>query len=490
MTKLRTSVLALLVSVSSLSTAAARDFFVQATTAGPVKAAALASISIPGSTTASAGQTVSTTTTRVRDSTAGKWVSARTSTTTAASTTTTSSTTTTPTSPPWKSFSSLINSGQVQGGDRIYLLDGYHGAISIRDQKFTAPVLIAPMPGSVAHADAIQIQNSSNLVFNGLSVWPRPGVNAAASGLVRSYGTTSDLVFTNMDVRSADTAPAYKSWGAATWQANDRVGYLIDGNRVTVTNNRATGIRHGMVVMADNALVEKNIVDGFSGDGMRALGDNSIVRSNLIQNCVNYDGNHPDGFQSYSRGPTGKPGTGTLLNLVLENNRIFESVGTRMALACNLQGIGMFDGMFDGLRIENNIVVSSAPHGLTVAGATNTIIRHNTVVAASGLAGKQPWIRLGNHKNGTPSKNVQIVNNFATNFTMGANTAIGNLVANNVRVGAATTEFVGFSTQNLKLKAGSKGIDAGDPKKIAVLDVMGVKRWLGKAPDVGAYESQ
>ena len=85
---------------------------------------------------------------------------------------------------------------------------------------------------------------------------------------------------------------------------------------------------------------------------------------------------------------------------------------------------------------------------------------------------------------------MQIVNNFATNFTMGANTAIGNLVANNVRVGAATTEFVGFSTQNLKLKAGSKGIDAGDPKKIAVLDVMGVKRWLGKAPDVGAYESQ
>ena len=45
----------------------------------------------------------------------------------------------------WGSFDALMASGQVNGGDRIFLMDGYHGPIVVKDMKFTSPVLIAPV---------------------------------------------------------------------------------------------------------------------------------------------------------------------------------------------------------------------------------------------------------------------------------------------------------------------------------------------------------
>lgn len=385
-------------------------------------------------------------------------------------------------------MSALLSSGQVAGGDRIFLLDGYHGPIRIKDLKYSSLVLVAPLPGSTAHIESLLIDNSGNLAFKDLKVWAT-SANASNGALIRSYPNTQDLVFSNLDVRSTATAPTYLNWTSTNWYNNKRPGFLIDGNRVTLQGNRMTAVQHGMVVLAQNALIENNIVDGFIGDGMRALGDNSIVRGNQIQNCVSIDATHHDGFQSYSRGTGGKPGTGTLKNLVVENNRIFETTGGRTTMTCKLQGIGMFDGMFDGLRIENNTVVVSAYHGITVSGALNTIIRHNTVVHSNGLGGKSPWVKVGSHKNGTPSQNVQIVNNFGTNFTSTTDTAKNILVANNVRAGAASAEFVDFAGLNLALKKASVATDKGDPTRSNAADILGVKRFKGVAPDVGSFES-
>ena len=54
------------------------------------------------------------------------------------------------------------------------------------------------------------------------------------------------------------------------------------------------------IAVAENSLVEGNVVDGFTWDGMRGVGD-SIFRSNLVMNCFKVDKTHRDGFQSYSK---------------------------------------------------------------------------------------------------------------------------------------------------------------------------------------------
>jgi hypothetical protein len=491
----RTVLSALVGLTAAISPALAADFFVQAARPGPVAGVALAIIPLQASLPDQAAPAILSDDPagRAADPLRARWLRPDGSEPSAASVRPMIDEASiiplqaAPTTP-WKSVAALLASGQVKAGDRIFLQAGYHGPLVVRGYRFTAPVLIAPAPGEVAHVDSILIDQSANFVFKDLKVWPS-GANPTNTQVIRSYSNSSDLAFSGLDVRSTPNAPGYMSWSQATWTANKRSGMVLQGARITVQNTRITGVTNGILLSGASGLIEGNIVDGFAADGMRALGDNSIVRNNKVQNCINIDATHKDGFQAFSMGPKG-PGTGVLKNLVIENNKIIEWASQQTnPLRCKLQGIGMFDGIYDGLRIENNIVVVSAYHGINVSGALNADIRQNTVVNPNGLAGKHPWVRVANHKNGTPSKNVDMANNFATNITTVTNTANNVIVTNNVRSGAASTEFVGFATQNYALKTTSKAVDAGTPKQMTAKDILGVVRFKGKGPDAGAFES-
>ncbi|MFZ1725427.1 MAG: right-handed parallel beta-helix repeat-containing protein [Albidovulum sp.] len=302
---------------------------------------------------------------------------------------------------------------------------------------------------------------------------------------------TSDIVFTNLDVRGEATAGNYMSWPLTMWRANKRSGFQVDGNQISVVGNRLTGVQMGILTLGNNALVEKNIIDGFSGDGMRALGDNSIVRGNKIQNCFKIDANHDDGFQSFSRSAAGKSGQGVVMNLTLEDNKIFEwASSTTNPLRCKLQGIGMFDGMYDGVTIRNNVISVSAYHGISIAGALNTVITNNTVINASGVAANYPWIKINAHKNGTPPKNVLVANNLVSSMKVFNNTNNNVVEVSNMVVKNASAEFTSLATQDFTLKPTAKAANSASPNYAPPFDIMGVARPRGSAPDMGAYESQ
>src|SRR5690606_14780402 len=342
--------------------------------------------------------------------------------------------------------------------------------------------------GAVAHADPVLVMNTSNVHILGLKVWPR---NPAATNqpLVRGYANTSNIAFTDLDVRGLATAANYSSWSLTDWNNYQRNGFLVDGSNATVARNRVTGVFNGIVMNGNGALMEANIIDGFSGDGMRALGDNSIVRQNKVQNCHQTTASHTDGFQSWSRGPTGKPGTGTIRNVTIEDNKIFEYVGTRSAIACKLQGISMFDGVYENFTVRNNIITSTAYHGITMAGGLNSQIVNNTVIHASGVAGKYPWIRISPTKTGIPPKNVTIANNLVTSNKVTSNPTNNILETNNITVTNASAEFSSVSGRDFRLRSGSKAIDAGAAALAPKDDIVGAARPKGKAPDAGAYEN-
>lgn len=380
----------------------------------------------------------------------------------------------------------LFKSGKLTGGDRVFLMDGYHGPLNPTRQKFTSPVLFAPVPGQVAQVDSILVRDSRNLVFNGLKVWAT-SPNAGSAPLIRSYANTSDLVFANLDIRSVATAGSYMQWTLTDWTRNKRPGMMLQGNRVSVVGNRLTGIGHGILAIAANTLIEKNIIDGFSGDGMRALGNYSVVRGNRVQNCVKIDANHDDGFQSYATSTS--VGFGVVKDLTIEDNKIFEwASSTPNPLRCVLQGIGMFDGMYDNLMIRNNVISVTAPHGIAVAGTTNATIVNNTVMHANGIAWKAPWIKVTNHKNGTVTHNVIVANNLTTALQVATNAARQILVTNNLIVTNASAEFVSASGRDYTLKTTSKAVDAGAPAYAPNVDILGAPRPKGAAPDLGAYE--
>ncbi|MFN6951877.1 MAG: choice-of-anchor Q domain-containing protein [Albidovulum sp.] len=388
----------------------------------------------------------------------------------------------------WKNFDSLMSSGKVTGGDRIFLLSGYHGQLLVRDQQFASTVTIAPAAGAVAHADSIVVMNSRNVHIQGLKVWPRSS-NAGNGALVRSYSNTNSITFTDLDVRGIATAGNYATWSITDWNNYQRTGFQVDGSNIIVARNRVTGIFNGIITLGKNALMEANIVDGFAGDAMRVLGDNSIVRGNKVQNCHQINASHTDGLQSWSRGPDGTPGAGTIRNVTIEDNKILEYVGTRSAITCRLQGISMFDGVYENFTIRNNLVVSTAYHGIAMAGGLNSQIVNNTVIHATGQAGKYPWIRLSSTKTGIASRNVTIANNLVTSNKVTSNPTNNIVETNNITVTNASTEFTSVASRDFTLRPTAKAIDAGAQLLAPNEDIVGAARPKGKAPDAGAYEN-
>lgn len=482
---------------TSLSVAPASPKWVKARKSGETSTTTTVSTTTTSDTTTTAP---ATTTTSAPATTTTTTTAPATTTTTAPAPTTTSTTTSTvapaslsgpaPTisaAQTFKSFDLLMNSGKVQGGDRIFLLDGYHGAMTVTGKKFTAPVLVTAMPGQVAHVDSIIVRSSSKMVFRGLKVWTSANANGLVS-LVRSYNDTSDLVFADLDVRSNANATNYRQWTVTDWNNNQRSGLLIDGPRQTVSRNRVTGIFNGIIGMGRDILIEENIVDGFSGDGMRALADNAIVRRNKVQNCHQTSASHIDAFQSWTTGPGGV-GTGTLKNFLIEDNKMLEYVGTRNAIPCKLQGISLFAGAYDGFVIRNNLVSTSAYHGIAIAAGINSKIVNNTVIHAKGQAGNFPWIRVSTNRDGRPSSNMVVANNMATAVKATNDPTMKIAVSNNIVVTNAANEFTSLTNQDFTLKSTSKAVDAGAAALAPADDIVGALRPKGKAPDAGAYEN-
>lgn len=493
----RMFVLAGLASVLGTTVLQAADYYILPQKAGSVVGAPLAAITLQA-----------TKTSRLRDSVdqrgngSAKWVSARkgneatVSTTETATTTTTTTTSTAPTTTvqapsgtnSFASFAALAASKKLVAGDKVLFMAGYHGMLAINGQNFSAPVTLMAAPGAVAQVDAIRVTDSSKVVIKDLKVWTS-GATSTLTYQVQADANTSDITFQNLDIRAVPDSVNYVSWDLATWTANKRSGIEMKGTRISAIGNRLTGINFGITGGGDSALIEKNIIDGFSGDGMRALGNNVVVRGNRVQNCVKIDGNHADGFQSWSRGPNG-PGSGTVYNLVIEGNKFFEwNNPTVSPLKCKLQGVGMFDGMYDGVKVSNNLISSTQYHGIAIAGALNTLINNNTVTAPITTRQNYPWIKIAYHKNGTPSRNVRVSNNTSNGMGVPASTVNNVVTSNNILVTVPSAEFVSPVGQNFALQPTAKSANAGAAAYAPPVDILGVPRPRGSAPDAGAYES-
>jgi parallel beta-helix repeat protein len=189
-----------------------------------------------------------------------------------------------------------------------------------------------------------------------------------------------------------------------------------------------------------------------------------------------------DGFQSWQR-------TVPVDGLVLDGNKIFEWSNIKSsALRCKLQGIGLFDGFYDNLVIQNNVVSTSHYHGISVYGARNAKILNNTVVSASGNPSKYPWLALYPHKNGTPSTKVTIANNLAMSFKGTSNAANGVVSVSNTVITYPATMFTDVKSFNYVPKATSGYIDTANMLYAPKTDIMGAPRPYGKGPDRGAFE--
>ena len=151
-----------------------------------------------------------------------------------------------------------------------------------------------------------------------------------------------------------------------------------------------------------------------------------------------------------------------------------------------MQAIGCFDGWFVNWVVENNVVITDHWHGISFLGMRDSRIVNNTVIDLVAGQPGPPWIMVNPHKNGTPSSNVIVRNNLATDFdAYGTNVTSDHNVE--FTMANAGTYFVA-PPFDLHLKPATAAVDTGNPALAPPLDVERVARPQGAGFDLGAYE--
>jgi hypothetical protein len=389
---------------------------------------------------------------------------------------------------PFANVRAALRSGKVGSGDRLLLLAGNHGALSLLNQRFDPPLTImAAVPGQ-ARVERISFgKNLSGVTVDGLNVWPSQPQNIQKS-LVSSLDGASDIVVRNLDVRGRADGDQWASWDLQRWLATRADGIFLRGPRSRVENNRITGINFGIMTSGADAQVIGNVIEGFSGDGLRGLGNNNLFRGNLVRDCVDIDANHDDGFQSWSpkkRGPNS-----AVSGLTIEGNMILEWTGPRThPLRCKLQGIGMFDGFYDNVMIRNNLIAVSHFHGITVFGGRGVTIANNTVVNLFSARQPYPWIQVKAHKNGTAPSHITVANNLAMAFDLPAGALTAPWKRLNAPIVGPRRVFMDADRLNYSPHPKSGYMGAGDMTYAPPTDILGRPRpSLGQRPALGAYE--
>ncbi|TGD61792.1 right-handed parallel beta-helix repeat-containing protein [Tabrizicola sp. WMC-M-20] len=380
---------------------------------------------------------------------------------------------------PWGSTVTALKSGKVLGGDTLLLQDGLHDRMFIDGPKFTSPVTIKAKTPHKASIDTIGLRNANGITFQDLTVISTPAYNFP---LIRTEDTTSHLVFDNLDVRSVANIDNVLSWSQTEWLANRRHGIWLYGTDSRVSNSTVRAVQGGIWSNGTRNEILNNKVTNLSGDGLRGTTRN-IVRGNHVSNFFRVDTDHIDGFQSISG--TTNPVTG----LVIESNSILEwTHSTSNPLQTSIQGLGLFDGFYDDVLIQNNIISISAHHGIGIYGGRTGKVVNNTVVHRSGNPEKYPWIGIFNHKNGTPSTDMLVANNVAMAFSGASDTNRNVLIDNQVILYPAQA-FQDVTKFNYEPKSDSGLIDSGNAKHAPAVDFNGILRPQGAGPDKGAFEA-
>ena len=370
----------------------------------------------------------------------------------------------------------------VQGGDTITLLSGTYGTLTISGKNNNSFVVIRASIGATALFSSINFNNSSYWELVGVEIKPRYTSGADGKNAVNLDGNY--LTIKNCNINYSDDI---SGWTDSDWLARAGNGIVMDGTNLTVMGNTITVVDHGIGSGASNSLVSGNLIANFRGDGIRGLGDDVIYEYNIIKNSFDVDDNHDDGFQSWSVGQGGV-GTGVVKNITLRGNTIINYEDPNQPYRGNLQGVGLFDGMFENWVVENNLVITDHWHGISFYGAINCKIINNTVVDNDLTPSPDPWIMVTDHKNGTPSSGVTVRNNISTDFSFSGGVTEDHNIE--ITMSQASTYFFNPSggTGNYHLISTSSAVDAGSSVNAPNVDKDGVARPQGNGFDIGAYE--
>lgn len=403
----------------------------------------------------------------------------------------------------------------IKGGDRIYLLSGYHGYLSVSRLILKEWLTIEAYPGETPVLSRILFTGGFEKIYlKNITIekssyegpenyWEANVINRNSNACIylgtnTFHGLGRNIKLNGLTIRTLKDS---SNWTAADWVEKAAGGISLRSvPNVEIVNCTLSNVSSGITIdhNSDFTKAWNNTITGYSGDGARVCSNNCYFAYNTIADSKKVNENHDDGIQSYSRGSDNSPGSGVLKNNVIRGNLIIGSYDPYGPLAGNPQGIGCFDGMFENWVVENNIIITNTYHGISFLGMVNSKILNNTVLDSVPGDTLSPWIRVAPHKNGTPSRNTVVANNIAAAAVIIEGTEVheyNNYIFgkdNNADYDLVFTDFTNF---DLNLKRNDTTlqniIDRGTHFKTNLSSSIDLKKnTRDKNPDIGALEWQ
>ncbi len=374
----------------------------------------------------------------------------------------------------------------VKPGDTLVLRTGYHGRIFSSEYYNQDYITIMAQKGQTPKIASLELRSGCKWIVRGVTVSPSFAPAYVKKTLIdfSSHSWTGPSRDCVAEACTAYSVIDASSWTMQQWDTVSCNAANVPGNKTVIRNCYFKNVNFGISVTGDSCLIENNVVENFAGDGLRGLGDYCIFQYNTVKNCCAVNANHDDGFQSWSVGDSGV-GSGVVYGIVLRGNTIINYENPGQPFRGTLQGIGCFDGMFEGWLVVNNVIMTDHWHGITLSGATNCVIINNTVVDLNTADPGPPWISIGDHKNGTMSTRCIVRNNLSTSFNISSQ---GVTQDHNIKVTNYNDFFINYPAGNLHLKQGCAAIDSGSPDLAPTVDRDRNPRPQGTGIDIGAYE--
>ncbi len=402
-----------------------------------------------------------------------------------------------PTEKKISSLQQLIDGNILKAGDIVQLKSGNYNILKIVNLKNKDMISIVAAKGETPKFSQVSISASENWILQGLEISSSHMENYNKFGTLISISAGSKNITVEKS-RLSSVTDATK-WSNENWKQLASNGIIVkDSSHITVRANMIRNINHGIFIDAGHSLIEQNTISNFSGKAISGAGDFSIYQNNTIQNCHTGGRGKVGGLIFWQNAAPSKKETPVSEGGILRGNKIINNEALNSESLCNLVGIRLSGGIFSKWVIENNLVIPMHWSGISVDGARDVVVMHNTVFNPYTKNPKAAQISVRMHKGDkAPSKGNVIINNISQGFSR---SHLGTIVIGNLKVNNGNNFFQDYKKLDFRLKRGSRAVNAAiTARYFAALskipfpqlpdkDVSGTHRPQGPGRDIGAFE--
>lgn len=283
----------------------------------------------------------------------------------------------------------------AHGGDVIQLMPGTYAPVAIQNLKFDTDVVIKS-------ADANKMAVMNGLVIRGCEGLDIQGVEIVVDPSGGSFpfqiSDSKDIEVRGVEVHGSEDGD----------HGNDVSGLQIRNSQdIEVSGSNFHDVHFGISHLDNDGLtITENYFHDIRTDGVRGGGSSNVeVSYNYFTNIYPQGRDHADAIQFWT-GNIEKAGT----NILVKGNVIVRGDGDATHGIFFRDEAG--DMAYNGVTIEDNLIVGANLNAITVAGASNVKISNNTV---AGLVDEESVIRIQD------TTNVVMTNNQSTGYVLNEN---------------------------------------------------------------------